>query len=159
MIKLTYIFIIFILVMLFGLAVCFRSDLKAEDTQMQTVIKVDPITNGKIQFFLKLYTLQNLDELIPSVGQHKDPAARADKYIFCIVKNLSKCAISIKFKIVSSNAVIGSWSPEITMRWFSSSDVGIGNQQYALVWLGNPSFGMPDHEVKLDVEILELDRK
>ena len=157
--KQLYMLIILIVVILLGVTISLKASIKVEDTQMQIITKIDPATKEKIEFRLKLYTLKNLHELVPLVDKCEDSASSADKYIFCAVKNHSKRTISIKFKIVSPNAAIGSWSPEISMRWFSASDVGTGSQQYALVWLGSPSLGIPDSEVKLDVEILELLRK
>lgn len=137
----------------------FKSSINAEDAEMQIVTKIDPVTGDKIEFHLKLYTLQNLHELIPSVGQHNNPDATYDKYIFCKVKNLSpKNAVYVKFKVISPNAYFGSWVKEITMPWLPTS-LGGGNGQYALLWIDSPSLGIPDSEVKLNVEILELKRK
>jgi len=149
------------LILVVVLWIGFKLNIKAEEeTRMQKVVKIDQTTGDKVEFYLKLYTLQQLHNLIPSVEHYDNPMAASDKYVFCKVKNLSqRHAIYIKFRITSPNAPIKSWSPEIVMRWLSASEVGVGNEQYTLVWLGSPSLGIPDSEVKLDVEILELKHK
>ncbi len=136
----------------------------AEETQVQVVRKVDPVTKDEIEFRLKLYTLQTLHELIPSIGEQKEPAAASYKYIFCTVRNLSsRNAIKIVFVFTSANAPqIRSFAPQITLPWMAASAVGAGSEQHVVIPIGNPYLGIPgipDREVKLDVEITKLQRK
>lgn len=133
----------------------------AEETKMQVVRKVDPVTKDEIEFRLKLYTLQTLHELIPSIGEQKEPAAESDKYIFCTVRNLSsRNAIKISLVFTSTNAPqIRSFAPQITLPWMAASAVGAGSEQHVVVPIGNPYLGVPDHEIKLAIEITKFQRK
>lgn len=154
-----YIFLILI-AMIFAGACVVKSNIQAEEeTQMQKVIKKDLVTGDGIEFNLKLYTLQNLSELIPSISNTDYPNIKHDKYVFCIVKNLSqRNAIYLEFKVKGKEPNQNLCSPSIAMTWLPTT-LFPDSQQYALVRIGNLYTPDTIDKVKLDVEILELKRK
>lgn len=133
---------------------------KAEDTDMQLVTKITRITTQEtVEFRIKLLNRQQLSELIPSIRSESDEQFRQNdypymKYLFCNVKNIAKRGVLfIKFRITSPNAHIT--SPVIEIPGLSPSGKNNYPGEYVLVYLGNPYFGIPDADVKFDVEIVE----
>lgn len=156
-------FVVVLAIVAIGLLAYFKSQLKAEEVQMQSVIKIDPVTKDELEFKLQLYNRNDLKKLIPSIiTPHDEKFEKEDfpymKYVFCNVVNKSKRnAVKVRFRIISPNSPLH--SPELTMLWLPPSGESNYPGEYVLVYLANPSLGIQDSEVKFDIEIIDIQRK